>query len=79
MYPDKTFIQKDTCTPMLAAALFLIAKKQPKHPLIEEQIKKMWGVCVCVCVCVMEYYLATKKNEIILCSNMDRPRDSHTK
>ena len=23
-------------------------------------------VCVCVCVCVLEYYLAVKKNEILL-------------
>ena len=26
IYPDKTIIQKDTCTPMLIAALFTIAK-----------------------------------------------------
>ena len=26
MYPDKTFIQKDTHTPMFIAALFTIAK-----------------------------------------------------
>ena len=34
MYPDKTIIQKDTCTPMFIAALFTIAKrwKQPKCP-----------------------------------------------
>ena len=37
-YLDKTIIQKDACTPMLAA---LIAKtlKQPKRPLTEEWIK----------------------------------------
>ena len=31
IYPDKTIIQKDTCTPMFIAALFTIAKawKQP--------------------------------------------------
>ena len=40
---DKTFIQKDTCTPTFTAALFTIAKtwKQPKCPLIDEWIKKM--------------------------------------
>ena len=34
IYPQKTVIQKDTCTPMFMAALFTIAKtwKQPKHP-----------------------------------------------
>ena len=26
IYPDKTIIQKDTCTPMFRAALFTIAK-----------------------------------------------------
>ena len=36
-HPDKTVIQKDTCTPMFTAALFMIAKirKQPKCPLID--------------------------------------------
>ena len=35
IYPDKTLIQKDTCTPMFTAALFTIAKirKQPKRPI----------------------------------------------
>ena len=34
IYPDKTLIQKDICTPMFTAALFTIAKswKQPKCP-----------------------------------------------
>ena len=43
MYPDKTLIQKDTCTPMFIAALFTIDKpwKQPKRPLTDEWIKKM--------------------------------------
>ena len=42
-------------------ALFTTAKtwKQPKRPSTEEQIKKMWYVYT------MEYYLATKKNEIM--------------
>ena len=49
MYPDKTFLEKDTC--MFIAALFIIAKtwKQPKCPLTDDWLKKM---CVCVCVCV---------------------------
>ena len=34
IYPDKTFLEKDTCTHMFSAALFTIAKtwKQPKCP-----------------------------------------------
>ena len=38
MYLDKTFIEKDTCTLVFIAALFIIAKtwKQPKCPLTDE-------------------------------------------
>ena len=58
IYPDKTRIQKDTCTPMfITAALFTIAKtwKQPKCPLTEEWVKKMWYIHT------MEYYSAIKR------------------
>ena len=43
IYLDKTFIQKDTCTPMFIVALFTIAKiwKQPKCPSTDEWIKKI--------------------------------------
>ena len=54
IYPGKTIIQKDTCTPMFIAALFIIAKtwKQPsKYPSTNEWIKKMW----CVCVYIYKY------------------------
>ena len=38
IYPDKTIIQKDTCTPTSIAVLLLITKtwKQAKHPLKNE-------------------------------------------
>ena len=60
IYPEKTIIQKDTCTPMSIAALFTIARswKQPKCPSIDEWIKKMWYIYT------MEYYSAIKRNEI---------------
>ena len=37
LYPDKTFLEKDTCTPIFTAALFTIANtwKQPKCPLTD--------------------------------------------
>ena len=56
IYPDKTIIRKDTCTSVFIAALFTIAKtwKQPKCPLIDEWIKKMWYIHT------MEYYSAIK-------------------
>ena len=46
VYPDKTFIQKDTCTPVFIAALFTVAKtwKKPKCPSTYEWIKKMWFI-----------------------------------
>ena len=46
IYPKKikTLIWKDMCTPMFIAASFTIAKtwKQPKCPLINEWVKKVW-------------------------------------
>ena len=60
LYPEKTIIQKDTCTPMFIAALFIIARtwKQPKCPLLDEWIKKRWYIYT------MEYYSAVKRNDI---------------
>ena len=46
---------------MFVAALFTIAKtwKQPKCPLTDEWIKRMWFIYT------MEYYSAVKSNEIM--------------
>ena len=62
IYPEKTMIQKETCTPVFTAALFTIARtwKQPKCPSTVESIKKMWHIYT------MEYYSAIKRNEIEL-------------
>ena len=43
IYPEKTIIQKESCTTMFIAALFTIARtwKQRKCPSTDEWIKKM--------------------------------------
>ena len=62
IYPEKTIIQKDTCTPMFIAALFTTVRtwKQPKSPSTDEWIKRMWHMHT------MEYYSAIKRNKIEL-------------
>ena len=61
IYPEKTIIQKESCTTIFIAALFTIARtrKQPKCPSKDEWIK-MWHIYT------MEYYSAIKRNEIEL-------------
>ena len=59
--PDKTLLEKDTCTCMFTAALFAIAKtwKQPECPSKDYWIRKMWYIYM------MEYYLAIKKSKFM--------------
>ena len=42
--PEETKIERDTCIPLFIAALFTIARtwNQPRCPLIDEWIKKLW-------------------------------------
>ena len=60
IYPEKTIIQKNTCTSIFIKALFTIARtwKQPRCPTIDECVKKMWHIYT------MEYYSAIKRNKI---------------
>ena len=62
IYPEKTIIQKESCTKMFIAALFTVARtwKQPKCPSTYEWIKKMWHMYT------MEYYSVIKRNKIEL-------------
>ena len=59
IYLEKNMVRKDTCTPVIIAALFTISRtwKQPKCPSTDEWIKKMWHIYI------MEYYSAIKRNE----------------
>ena len=56
IYPEETKTEKDTHIPLFIAALFTIARtwKQPRCPLTDEWIKKLWYIYT------MEYYSAIK-------------------
>ena len=55
---EETRSQRDMCTPMFIPALFTIARsgKQPRCPLTDEWIRKLWHIYI------IEYYSAIKKN-----------------
>ena len=58
IHTQETRIERDTCTPMFIAALFLIARtwEQPRSPSADEWIRNLWYIYT------MEYYSAIKKN-----------------
>ena len=58
IHTNETRIERDTCTLMFIAALFIIARtwKQPRCPSANEWIRKPWYIYM------MEYYSTIKKN-----------------
>ena len=58
IHTEETRSERDTCTPMSIAALFIIARtwKQPRFPSADEWIRKLWYIYT------MENYPAIKKN-----------------
>ena len=58
IHTEETRRERDTCTPMFIAALFIIARtwKHPRCPSADEWIRKLWYIYT------MEYYSAIKKN-----------------
>ena len=58
IHTKETRNERDTCTPVFIAALFTRARtwKQPRCPLADEWIRKLWYIYT------MEYYPAIKKN-----------------
>ena len=57
IHKEETRIERDTCTPMFIAALFIIPRtwKQPRCPSVDEWIRKLWYIYT------MEYYSAIKR------------------
>ena len=53
----ETRSERDTCTPMFIAALFIIARawKKPRCPSADDWIRKLWYIYT------MEYYSADRK------------------
>ena len=58
IHTEETRIERNMCTPIFIAALFIIARtwKQPRCPSADEWIRKLWYIYT------MEYYSAIKKN-----------------
>ena len=56
IHTEETRIERDMCTPMFIAALFIIARtwKQPRCPSADEWMRKLWYIYT------MEYYSAIK-------------------
>ena len=75
IYPEKTIIEKVTCTPMFTAALFTIARtgKQPKCPLTDEWIKKLYiNIYNAILLSHKKEHTSVKVNEV------DEPRVYYT-
>ena len=60
IHTEETRTERDMCTLMFIAALFIIARtqKQPRRPSADEWIKKLWYIFIYT----MEYYSAIKRN-----------------
>ena len=58
IHTEETRIERDTCTPMFIAALFIIARtrKQPRCPSADEWLRKLWYIYT------VGYYSAIKNN-----------------
>jgi len=60
IHTEETRIERDMCTPLFIAALFIIARtwKQPRCPSGDKWIRKLWYIYT------MEYYSAIKNNTL---------------
>ena len=70
IYPEETITERDTCTPMLIAALFTIARPwQPRCSSTHDWIKKLWHIYT------IEHYSAIKRyiyeSVLMNCMNLE--------
>ena len=74
IHTEETRYERDTCTPVFIAALFIIARtwKQPRYPSADEWIRKLWYIYT------MEYYSAIKKFIWISSKEMDETGAHYT-
>lgn len=77
IYPEeiKSLSRRDICTWKFTAVLLIITKtwKQPKCPLIDGVIMKMWYVYI------MEYYSTIKKGGLVICNDVNGSGGHYTK
>ena len=57
---QKAGSQRDICTSVLTAALFIVTKVEPTQVSVDGWMKKMWYIHH-----TMEYYSALKREEIL--------------
>ena len=56
IHTKETRTERDKCIPSFITALFTIARKQPRHPLVDGWLMKLWYIYT------MKYFSAIKKN-----------------
>ena len=72
IHTEETRSERDTCTPMFIATLFIIARtwKQPRCPSADEWIRKLWYIYI------MEYSVQFSSVQLLshvrLCNPMNR-------
>ena len=66
IHTKETRIERDTCTPMFTAALFTTARtyKQPRCPLAEKWIRKLWYIYIIKCYSALKKHIWISSNEM---------------
>ena len=75
IHTKETKTEREMCTPMFIAALFIIArtwKQQPRCPSADEWIRKLWYIYT------MEYYSSVEKNTFESVQEMDETGADYT-